>query len=614
MPDIIKLLPDGLANQIAAGEVIQRPASAVKELLENAIDASANRVTLLVKDAGKALIQVSDNGKGMTPTDARMCFERHATSKINQIDDLFAINTFGFRGEAMASIAAVAQVVLRTCSQNADIGTELQLEGSVFLGQNPINHPVGTTIMVKNLFYNVPARRNFLKSNQVELRHIIDEFHRVALAYPAISFQITHNASILFDLKPANLRQRITQLLGEVYNQHIAPVKESASILAIDGFIGKPQIARKTRGDQYFFVNRRFIRDPYLNHAVVSAFEDLLPDGAYPFYVLNLDIDPRQIDINVHPTKTEIKFQDEKSIYAVLHAAIKRSLSQYQLSPSLDFETDSGFNQILPAEFRNDLPQVPQPNFNPNYNPFNTANKQTNNSLSGGGQLKRNTDNIQNWRSLFEIVSNRNQRDEAGLEPSNNLHNNEKAKPLPVVQIHNKYLMSTIKSGIMIVDQQAAHERILFEKLRKQLQGSGQNSQQSLFPEQLQLNASDALLLQSMLPDLQMLGFELSDFGNFTFLIQAAPFDVVLGKQVSTILGLIEQFKLNKSQLKLDRHDNIARSLAKQMAIGVGKALEVSEMQQLIDELFACEIPYYTPDGRQTLVTWSLEQIEQFFK
>lgn len=614
MPDIIKLLPDGLANQIAAGEVIQRPASAVKELLENAIDAGANRVTLLVKDAGKALIQVSDNGKGMTPTDARMCFERHATSKINQIDDLFAINTFGFRGEAMASIAAVAQVVLRTCSQNADIGTELQLEGSVFLGQNPINHPVGTTIMVKNLFYNVPARRNFLKSNQVELRHIIDEFHRVALAYPAISFQITHNASILFDLKPANLRQRITQLLGEAYNQHIAPVKESASILAIDGFIGKPQIARKTRGDQYFFVNRRFIRDPYLNHAVVSAFEDLLPDGAYPFYVLNLDIDPRQIDINVHPTKTEIKFQDEKSIYAVLHAAIKRSLSQYQLSPSLDFETDSGFNQILPAEFRNDLPQVPQPNFNPNYNPFNTANKQTNNSLSGGGQLKRNTDNIQNWRSLFEIVSNRNQRDEAGLEPSNNLHNNEKAKPLPVVQIHNKYLMSTIKSGIMIVDQQAAHERILFEKLRKQLQGSGQNSQQSLFPEQLQLNASDALLLQSMLPDLQMLGFELSDFGNFTFLIQAAPFDVVLGKQVSTILGLIEQFKLNKSQLKLDRHDNIARSLAKQMAIGVGKALEVSEMQQLIDELFACEIPYYTPDGRQTLVTWSLEQIEQFFK
>ena len=449
MSDIIKLLPDAVANQIAAGEVVQRPASAVKELLENAIDAGADRIQLLVKDAGKALIQVLDNGCGMSPTDARMCFERHATSKIKDAADLFAIRTKGFRGEAMASIAAIAQVELKTRRVEDELGTLVEMEGSTLQKQESIACAAGTSISIKNLFYNTPARRNFLKSNSVELRHIIDEFQRVALAHPDLFFSLHHDGNELFHLPASSLKQRIVHVFGAGYNQKLVPVTEETSIINIEGFVGKPEFAKKTRGEQFFFVNRRFIKDAYLNHAVALAFEEVLSRDSFPLYVLFIEIDPAQIDINVHPTKTEIKFQDERAMYAIIRSAVKRSLGRYNIAPTLDFNQETGFSQMITQQSPEDI-VAPSIRVNPNFNPF-AASVDSTPSRHHMGQTREKIE--QDWSGIHELLkSSPNTPNELNFGAA-------LADPLPqigekqLVQLHQRFILSTIKSGFMLIDQ-----------------------------------------------------------------------------------------------------------------------------------------------------------------
>src|SRR5476651_626418 len=496
MPDIIQLLPDAVANQIAAGEVVQRPSSAVKELVENALDAGADKIQLILKDAGKSLIQVIDNGCGMSLTDARMSFERHATSKIKKAEDLFAIRTMGFRGEAMASIAAIAQVELKTRRHEDELGTCIVIEGSEVISQEACSANTGTSICIKNFFYNTPARRNFLKSNPVEMRHIIDEFQRVALANPQIFFSLHHDGQEVYHLPASLLKQRIVHLFGNNYNQRLVPVEEDTSIIKLHGFVGKPEFARKTRGEQFFFVNNRFIKDAYLNHAVLTAFEELLPDESYPLYVLFIDIDPSKIDINVHPTKTEIKYQDDKAIYAIIRSAVKRSLGRFNITPSLDFERDNSIQHMItpvPVE------QIVQPSvhFDPDFNPFTKdakAGLTPAPSYSGGSGYQK-TSIPSNWDTLYEISKKETNTQHAlGVElPGIDVDSQPVTKPSErqLFQIHNRFILSQIKSGFMLINQQSAHERILYERYLHQLENHTGVSQQSLFPQTVTLNGSD---------------------------------------------------------------------------------------------------------------------------
>ncbi|MBC7914081.1 MAG: DNA mismatch repair endonuclease MutL, partial [Pyrinomonadaceae bacterium] len=505
MSDIIKLLPDSVANQIAAGEVVQRPASAVKELIENAIDAGAGKIQLIIKDAGKSLIQVIDDGCGMSITDARMCFERHATSKIRKAEDLFAIRTMGFRGEAMASIAAIAQVELKTRRHEDELGSSICIEGSEVVKQEPVSCTAGTSICIKNLFYNIPARRNFLKGNPVELRHIIDEFQRVAFSHPEIFFTFHHDGNEIFHLPQASLKQRIVHIFGGSYNQKLVPLEENTSIINLKGFIGKPEFAKKTRGEQYFFVNKRFIKDPYLNHAVLKAYEELLPDDSYPLYILFIDIDPSKIDINVHPTKTEIKYQDEKSIYAIIRSAVKRSLGQHNLTPSLDFNQETGFNNMITVKAHADI-VPPAISFNPDFNPFHDKNPEREipflRSMGSG-----KTEVSKNWGSLYDIVKNPvSEQQQFDLESTSVEHQTHKPGDKQAFQVHNRFIISQIKSGFMLLDQQAAHERILYERFLEQLETHQGASQQSLFPQTVSLNTADFELVKELLPDIHALG------------------------------------------------------------------------------------------------------------
>src|SRR5690606_24494220 len=509
MSDIIQLLPDSVANQIAAGEVVQRPASAVKEMMENAIDAGADQIKLIVKDAGKSLIQVIDNGCGMSVTDARVCFERHATSKIRKAEDLFAIRTMGFRGEAMASIAAIAHVELRTRRHEDELGTVVEIEGSEVVQQYPDQTPAGSSISVKNLFYNIPARRNFLKSNSVELRHILDEFQRIALAHPEIFFSLHSDGNEMFHLPKESLKQRIVHLFGNSYNQRLVPVEETTTILNIKGYIGKPEFAKKTRGEQFFFVNNRFIKDPYLNHAVLNAYEEILPADMFPLYVLFIDIDPSKIDINVHPTKTEIKYEDEKAIYAILRSAVKRSLGRYNITPSLDFEQETGFDTLITPKPLDEI-QAPTINFNPNFNPFDDGNPSARSAVSRSYSypeaLERKTSIPQNWDSLYQITE-QEEPTQLPLIPEEQATDNGfiQASDQPkkqFFQLHNRYIVSQIHSGFMLIDQQAAHERILFEQFQQHLINNQGSSQQSLFPQTVELNAADFALIQDMLPEI----------------------------------------------------------------------------------------------------------------
>lgn len=621
MSDIIQLLPDSVANQIAAGEVVQRPSSAVKELIENAIDAGADRIRLIVKDAGKTLIQVIDNGCGMSVTDARLCFERHATSKIRKAADLFAIRTMGFRGEAMASIAAIAQVELKTKRVEDELGTIIEIEGSKVVDQHPEALPSGTSISIKNLFYNIPARRNFLKSNSVEMRHIIDEFQRISLAHPDIFFSLHSDNNELFHLSPGTLKQRIVHLFGNNYNQKLVPVEEETSIINIQGFIGKPEYAKKTRGEQFFFVNKRFIKDPYLNHAIMNAYEEVLPADSFPLYVLFIEIDPAKIDINVHPTKTEIKYEDEKAIYAILRSAVKRSLGRYNITPSLDFNQETSFSNLISAKPLDEI-QAPTISFNPNFNPFEetgdvSVSSKTSRAETYSKGLEKKIGIPQNWDTLYQITE-QEEHTQLPLHPEESeteeifQHKSENKKHF--FQIHNKYIISQIHSGFMLIDQQAAHERILFEQYKEHLENNKGSSQQSLFPSTLELSASDFALMNELLPELQTLGFQLRPFGKTTYIVDGIPADLGTNiNEVKLVDQLLEDYKNNASELTLNKRENLARSLAKNAAIKPGTALDNESISDLIDALFACESPNISIHGKPTIITITLQELMDKF-
>ncbi|MER3497484.1 MAG: DNA mismatch repair protein MutL [Chitinophagaceae bacterium] len=616
MPDKILLLPDNIANQIAAGEVIQRPASAVKELLENAVDAGATEIKLIIQDAGKSLIQVIDNGSGMSETDARMCFERHATSKISHIEDLFRIRTMGFRGEALASIAAVAQVELKTKRTEDATGTCIEIENSLVKKQEPVAMANGTSIAMKNLFFNVPARRNFLKSNAAEMRHIVDEFTRVALAFPEILFTLTANGQQLFHLEAGNLKQRILQLLGNTYNAKLVSVKEETDYLNIYGFVGKPEAAKKTRGDQYFFVNNRFIKSAYLNHAVMSAYQEMIASDSFPMYVLFIDLDPAQVDVNVHPTKQEIKFEDEKIIYAFVQAAIKHALAQFSITPTLDFELDASIQQ---------LPSVQQP--------F-TEEKQSaaiSSTIFKGFTQKHQAhiieptkkSGLKHWKDFFESedadagtrkseVSS--QKPGKGFTSLITLNSQPQTPGWQITQLHNEYILLQTENGFILIHQQAAHERVLYEQLGKAINGTEMITQHSLFPVNFELAPADAVLLFELLVDLRQLGYLIEPFGKNSFVIQGTPADVEQGNEKFVIENLLEQYKHYSTDLKFSKRERLVRSVARQQAIKPGRRLTQKEMEALVTDLFHCQQPNSTPDGRPTYLEFEKEQLEKMFR
>jgi DNA mismatch repair protein MutL len=614
--DIIQLLPDSVANQIAAGEVIQRPASAVKELLENAVDAGATNIKLVVKDAGRTLVQVIDNGCGMSETDARLSFERHATSKIRKSDDLFSIRTMGFRGEALASIAAVAQVELKTRRIGDELGTIIETEASEVKRQENCHCAEGTSFSMKNLFHNVPARRNFLKTNAVEIKHIIDEFERVALAYPQISFAMHHNGENMFTLKGGNMAHRIVGIYGEAYKPRLVAVNEQTSIIEIKGYVIKPEYSKKTRGEQFFFVNNRFIKDPYLHHAVQGAFEEMLPSGHYPSYFLSITINPQKIDINIHPTKTEIKFEDEKSIYAIMRSAVKRSLGLNNIVPTIDFNQEMSFN-IPIRQAHQSAPEKPSITVNTGYNPFNeNIERKSSSSAVNYGSSSRNRPSTQKeWGLLYQGLGK--EEGEPFLSEQKEENNPElltvEELIKPSFQLHNKYILSQVKSGVMMIDQQLAHERILYEKYLHALTQHTVATQQQLFSQTIEFNAADFALVKELEEDIRILGFDIQPFGKNTYVIQGMPADIVEGEARLIIEGLLEQYKHNVTDLRIDKRDNLARSMARNTAIKAGKLLSAREMKSIIDELFACQIPYTSPYGKPTVVMMTLEEMAKRF-
>ena len=609
MADIIQLLPDHVANQIAAGEVVQRPASVVKELLENAIDANATTIKLLVKNAGKVLIQVIDDGKGMSVTDARLSFERHATSKIKVADDLFNLNTKGFRGEALASIAAIAHVEMKTKQALDELGTLLYVEGSVFTSQDVIATPNGTSIAVKNLFFNIPARRNFLKSDTVELRHIIDEFQRVVLAHPSINFSMYHNGSDLFNLLKGNFKQRVVNTFGGKTNEKLVPVEETTEVLAISGFVGKPEYSKKSRGEQFFFVNNRFIKSPYLNHAITSAFEGLLQPGRHPSYFLNLQVDPRSIDINIHPTKTEIKFDDEQTMYAILRAAVKHSLGQFSIAPVLDFERDK--NLDTPYEFNGVQASHPKVEVDRAFNPFSKAHSETSSytkpasesweGLYVGLESKSNTDN-------FSQVSY-----ESDEMTSSIFDDSTERKVQKTFQLHNKYIINTIKSGMVVIDQNRAHERILYEDYLRKTTVNEAVSQQLLFPLQLNLSTSGISILKELQQALETTGFVFSVFTDQSVELTGLPVGVKESDVSSVFDQLIHDIENEVPDVNFSISDLLSKSLAKSLAIKNGKKLERQEQEYIVNTLFSCKEPTVSPSNKTIFTTIKVDELDKKF-
>ncbi len=619
MSDIIKLLPDSVANQIAAGEVIQRPASAVKEMMENSIDAGANSIKLLIKDAGKTLIQVIDDGSGMSETDARMCFERHATSKINNAKDLFSIRSLGFRGEALASIASIAKVELKTRTKNEQIGTELIVEGSAVKSQNPCQCPIGTSISVKNLFYNTPARRNFLKSDNVERSNIFSEFARIALAYPDIELSYYHNDKLIQKLSPGNLKQRIAGIYGNNYIKKLVPIEEETQIVKINGFIGKPEHSKKKRTEQFFFVNNRYIKSPYLYHALLQAYTDLISEGMHPVYFVFLDINPDLIDVNVHPTKSEIKFQDERFIYQIILASAKRALGKHNISPTLDFERETAFDDIIIDKTKEVKP--PQIEVNPDFNPFEEKPRP---KPGFGKSLKRDISQDK-WEKIFpekrevrsDLISsniNESKQHQLNVEPGQKSESSDKTNG-KFFQVQNRYIACPVKSGLMLIDQQRAHERILFEKFLTDKKNNRVTSQTLLFPEQFSLAENDTQLLLEILNEIIELGFDICEFGKNTFVVNAIPVDVPENENIPALIeSLLENFNNNQAELKIDIQTNICRSLARKVAIKHGKSLSDIEMNAIVDSLFACQIPNLTPSGKPTLIIIDAEELSGKFK
>lgn len=610
MEDIIRLLPESIANQIAAGEVVQRPASVVKELLENSIDAGADDIKLIIRDAGKQLIQVIDNGKGMSVTDARMAFERHATSKIRTAEDLFRIKSMGFRGEALASIAAVAQVELKTKRETDELGIQLEIEATEVKNQEPISCKGGTSMSVKNLFFNIPARRNFLKSNPVEFKHINDEFQRVALANAEIKLSFFNGDQEVAILEKGKLSKRIVQLFGKNYQQQLIPCQEETPIVNVSGYVGKPQNAKKTRGEQFFFINNRFIKNGYLHHAVMNAFQGLIQEDYHPFYVLFIEMDPKHVDINVHPTKTEVKFDDDRMLYGVISSAVRQALASFNVTPSLDFDTDVNFDKFIPKREDEVFRGAER-----NYGSFKTIDNR----------------NAKNWESLYEAANREEDlsREQAKKEVELSRGENtvtfrskmasldqKPADPLEnkkTLQLHGKYLLRQVKSGLVMIDQRAAHERILYERYLLRFKNSEGTSQSCLFPQQLTLNPSDMSLVMEIKQEVRKLGFEFEEFGKNSIVINGVPAEIVNQSEQEIFEGLIEQFKRNKTDLELGNQENLARSLAKRTSMKSGKILGEDEAGLLFDQLFACTQPNYTPEGQPTFVVLSLDKIASFF-
>lgn len=613
MADIIQLLPDHVANQIAAGEVVQRPASVVKELLENAIDAKATSITLVIKDAGKTLVQVTDNGIGMSVTDARLSFERHATSKIKSAEDLFNLHTKGFRGEALASIAAIAHVELKTKTENSEIGTHLTIEGSKVISQDPAVVPKGTTISVKNLFYNIPARRNFLKSNPVETRHIIDEFHRVALAHPNVAFQMLHNGSDVFNLPSTNSRQRIVNIFGSKTNEKLVPVHEETEILKIEGFVLKPEFGKKSRGEQFFFVNDRFIKSPYLHHAVSSAFEGLMKNDVHPGYFLFLEVDPHSIDINIHPTKTEIKFDDEHSIYAMLRATVKHSLGQFNIAPVLDFERDKGFD--TPYEYSKKSPTAPSIEVDRDFNPFKEKPKQGNINFP----FKR--EQSASWESLYvglndenAAVSNLGDIEFESEEVTGSLfENTETETGQTTFQLQNKYIVSPLKNGMMVIHQNLAHQRILYEELLKNITVKEAVSQQLLFPLQLHFSKPDLEIIEKVREQLEHTGFIFSEIKEETIEISGIPVMILESHVVNLLSQLVYDIKEEVPESGFSQNDMLAKSMAASMAIKTGVSLNREEREHLINQLFACKEPSVSPNNKLVFTTMDVSDLDKKF-
>ena len=614
MADIIQLLPDHVANQIAAGEVVQRPASVVKELLENAIDAGATIIKLIIKDAGKTLIQVIDDGKGMSVTDARLSFERHATSKIKSAEDLFNIHTKGFRGEALASIAAIAHVELKTKPENDEVGTHIKIEGSEVVSQDVIVIPKGTSIAVKNLFFNIPARRNFLKSNTVETRHIIDEFNRVTLAHPDISFSMYHNGSELFNLPISNNRQRLVNVFGVKTNEKLVPVEEITEVLKVCGFVGKPEFAKKTRGEQFFFVNNRFIKSSYLNHAINAAFDGLLKESTHASYFLYLEVDPKTIDINIHPTKTEIKFDDEHTLYALLRSAVKHSLGQFNIAPVLDFDHNSSMD--TPYSFKNKGTSNPIVEVDRSFNPFKDEKS------SNGFSSNHKKESGNSWESLYvglESKGNSGLQDfseiqfesdqvTASVFGEDTTENKQKT-----FQLHNKYIVNTIKSGMLLINQHRAHQRILYEQFLQHITVKEAVSQQLLFPLKLEFSNTEIAILQSLKEQLEQTGFVFLKLENDQVEITGVPVSVAESNVSIVLEQLINDVENEVPDSNFSQTDMLAKSLAKSLAIKTGQQLTIQEQEHLVNSLFACKEPSISPTNRATFVTMSVEDLDKKF-
>ena len=621
MADTIELLPDKIANQIAAGEVIQRPSSAVKELLENAVDAGATEVRLIISDAGKALVQVIDNGEGMSERDALMAFERHATSKIRSIDDLFHIRTMGFRGEALASIAAVARVELKTKRSGDETGSLVEMESGRLVQQEPVACPKGSNIAMKNLFFNVPARRNFLKSNAVETRHIIEEFIHVALSFPDIFFSLTNNGQEVFHLEKGTLKQRVLQILGNNHLSKLVSVRENTDYLKIFGFVGKPETAKRTRGDQYFFVNNRFIKSAYLNHAVLAAFREMIPADSFPLYALFIEMDPTQLDINVHPTKQEIKFEDEKIVYAFVQSAVRHALAQFSITPTLDFDLDPDIQKLdavsKPATDE-DKTAVQSSSL---YNTFTQKNQAHFIEREQKSELKH-------WSAFYEKTPPQKSGNpgEEAKEPAGDEKKQTPTRPdrqdlnlfqLPadtqLLQIHRRYILCTTGGGFILIDQQSAHERILYERYLAASGAAKIPAQRSLFPVSIQLSAPDAVLLGDLVDDLKILGYEIESFGKDSFLLQGRPADLGQGNEKAEIESLIEQYKHFSNDTKFSKREKLIRSLARQHAVKNGSPLEEREMKELVESLFHCETPNTGPNGNPTFVEIKKDYLEKVF-
>ena len=602
MSDIIQLLPDHVANQIAAGEVVQRPASVVKELLENAIDAGATSIKLLVKDAGKTLIQVIDDGKGMSTTDARMSFERHATSKIQKAEDLFNLSTKGFRGEALASIAAIAHVELKTKPVDQELGTNIKIEGSKIISQDFISTGEGTSLAVKNLFYNIPARRNFLKSDTVETRHIIDEFQRVALAHADISFLLHHNNNEVYHLKAGNLRQRIVAVFGTKMNEKLVPIDEKTDIVAIQGFVAKPEFSKRKRGEQFFFVNDRFIKSSYLNHAVVNAFDGLLEQGAHPSYFLYLTVPANTIDINIHPTKTEIKFDNEKALYAMLRATVKHSLGQYNVAPVLDFNRDAGLDTPYHFKGGSASGSVPKISVDPDFNPFKEEEQKEINF-----PFKREKE-TQSWESLYTSASTTDAEQNESL-----FEHLQEEKTQKTFQIQRKYVLSLIKSGVVLINQSLAHQRVLYEEFLESITIREANSQQLLFPVKISFSSAEIEMIYTIKTELENAGFSFDQFTKDSVTIKGIPVSVTESKITIILEELLNDINLEVPDVSFSHFDVMAKSFAKTLSIKTGTLLSEKEQESLVNNLFSCKEPTISPFGKATFKTLTLNQIDNLF-